>query len=247
MEEKTTEIQKLPTQKEKVRNLVVSQKAAFEVVNSNLDFNREAQFALQLLYNSEALQKCEPDSIANAVKNVALTGITLNPSLKLAYLVPRKGKCTLDISYMGLIEIAINSGVVTGMTAEVVHENDFFDFQLGTEKFIKHRPALFERGNMICAYAIATIAKSNNKEFLIMTKDQILKIRKASEASGSAYSPWNTWEESMWKKTVIRQLFKYLKKSFNDQLANVLHVIEENEMIDIGKEKNDPNQIFEIS
>ena len=53
----------------------------------------ELGFAMQIFQNSDALQICDPQSILNAVVNVARTSVTLNPVMRLAYLVPRKNKC----------------------------------------------------------------------------------------------------------------------------------------------------------
>ena len=67
---------------------------------------RELGFAAQIFEQNPSLQKCDPVSIINAVVNVARTSITLNPVLKLAYLIPRKNKCVLEFSYVGLIKIS---------------------------------------------------------------------------------------------------------------------------------------------
>ena len=48
---------------------------------------RELGFAYQVISDNEMLQRCDPLSIINAITNVARTSITLNPVMKLAYLV----------------------------------------------------------------------------------------------------------------------------------------------------------------
>src|SRR5690606_39362507 len=78
----------------------------------NLSFQKEANFALQIFQGNDYLTKMSPDSIKNAIVNVALTGLTLNPVMKFAYLVPRKGKFVLDVSYMGLAKILTDTGSV---------------------------------------------------------------------------------------------------------------------------------------
>ena len=64
---------------------------------------QELGFAYQFISDNELLQKCEPLSIINAITNIARTSITLNPVMRLAYLVPRGGKCVLDFSYICLL------------------------------------------------------------------------------------------------------------------------------------------------
>jgi len=88
--------------------LVFSAQKQFEASNEyKMNFNREAGFAIQILMNNPYLMKADPLSVKDAVVNIALTGLTLNPALKYAYLVPRKVKsdlkCILDISYIGMI------------------------------------------------------------------------------------------------------------------------------------------------
>ena len=91
---------------------------------------REVGFAVQILKGSEYLRKCTPASIRKSVKNVALTGITLNPAQGLAYLIPRKidkiQTCCLDFSYKGLCHVAVQSGAVYDIAAYVVYSEDEF-------------------------------------------------------------------------------------------------------------------------
>ena len=82
------------------------------------DLQRECNFAAQAMLNNPYLIQCAqqyPDHFVNALKNVVLTGMTLNPTLKLAYLVPYKGKVELQASYMGKKSFGVNTGLVLDM------------------------------------------------------------------------------------------------------------------------------------
>lgn len=61
-----------------------------------------------------------------AYRAAAGIGISLNPAQKLAYLVPRKGAICLDISYMGLMHIAQQSGAIKWCQSAIVRRNDQF-------------------------------------------------------------------------------------------------------------------------
>ena len=90
---------------------------------------KESQFAIQLFQNNDYLAKVafqNQTSIQNAIINVAAIGISLNPAQKLAYLVPRKGAICLDISYMGLMHIAQQSGAIKWCQSAIVRRNDQF-------------------------------------------------------------------------------------------------------------------------
>lgn len=238
--------QNLPVSAEetKAKLLVFSAQKQFEASNSlNMDFMREAGFAIQILQQNTFLQSCDPISVKNAIVNVALTGLTLNPALKMAYLVPRKGKCVLDPSYVGLIKVLTDSGAVKNIDAAVIYANDSFEFEKGTEPFIRHKPALANRGEMIGAYAIAYF-RDGGSQFEVLPKEDIDKIKGTSESYKNEktrnYSPWETWEDEMWKKTAIKRLYKLLPKTkFSENLIAALSVDFENEKNDLVQQKKD--------
>ena len=238
-----------------IKLLVFAAEKQFSASNEfKMNFNREAGFAIQILTNNPYLMKCDPDSVKHAVVNVALTGITLNPALKYAYLVPRKVKnelkCILDISYMGMIKILTDAGAVKNVDAGVIYQNDRYDFRRGSDPYLKHIPALSGRGEKIGAYAIAFL-RDGGFQFEILGREDIEKVRATSESykneEGRKYSPWETWEDEMWKKTVLKRLFKLLPKTnFSDQLIAAISHDYEAEMEDVNKPKEDKySGIFE--
>lgn len=243
----------LPVNQEEKRAkmLVFQAQKQFEVSNSlNMDFMREAGFAIQVLQQNTYLQTCDPTSIKNAIVNVALTGLTLNPALKMAYLVPRAGKCVFDPSYVGLVKVLTDFGAVKNVEAHVVHENDLFDYEFGTANFIKHKPANKDRGAMVCAYAIAYF-RDGGFQFDVLQKEDIEKIKVTSESYKNEktrkYSPWENWEAEMWKKTAVKRLYKMLPKTnFSDNLIAALSVENVNEVDDLIEVKKDSYaQIFD--
>lgn len=186
------------------------------VAQSNIDFDKEKSFAMQILNNSDYLFSAaqqNPESLINAVYNVALTGLTLNPVLKFAYLLPRKKKVILEPSYMGLIKILTDAGVVKSIRAYVVRKADLFSYELGTQPFIKHVPSAESGGEIIGAYAIAELAEGGT-QFEVMTRQEIDIIMNRSESvKAGTSSPWKSDYSEMARKTVIRRLYKYLPKT----------------------------------
>ena len=218
---------------------------SFEKANEyKMNFAREANFAIQILESNAYLMKANPVSIKNAIINIALTGLTLNPALKYAYLVPRNSKeglnIILDISYMGMIKLLTDAGAVKNIDAEVIYSGDKFDYRKGSEPYIKHSPALSNRGEKIGAYAIAYF-RDGGSQFEILGKEEIEKIRATSESykneKARPYSPWETWEDEMWKKSALKRLFKLLPKTkFSDKLIAAVSHDYNNEMDDLSKE-----------
>lgn len=196
---------------------------------TSLVFKKEQSFAIQSISNSKYLQGCSVASVLKSVMNVALTGLSLNPVLGYAYLIPRKGTAVLDVSYKGMIKILTDTRSVLKIEAHVVYENDGFDMQYGSDQQINHAPCLIgDRGAKIGAYAFASLADGVD-QFLFMRMDELEAVKNTSESKNSKYSPWQTFEDEMLKKTVVKRLYKMLPKTDRtEQLANVLEVDNQN-------------------
>lgn len=178
-------------------------------------FKREMEFAMQVFSGNEYLAKVaagNPLSTRSAVMNVSAIGITLNPAQKLAYLVPRKGKICLDISYIGLMHIAQQSGAIKWCQSAIVRKNDKFK-RVGIDRAPEHEFNEFataeERGEMVGVYCVV---KTDDGDYLTNTMRiaDVYAIRDRSEAYKSGKSsPWSTDEEQMILKTVVKQAAKY--------------------------------------
>lgn len=203
-------------------------------------FAKEVNFAAQLLMGSDYLLDCAikyPDNFIEAIKNIALTGLTLNPELRLAYLVPYKGKVKFQSSYMGKVDILIRAGVAKWFEANLVYANDTFTVTKGTNPEILHSPDYFakDRGELMGGYWVA-ILPNGQKAFDVMPKRRIDEIQAMSEAVKSGKtSPWDGNLEEMQRKTVLNWGFKFVPKT-NISPA-LLKVIEAESQLD--------NEVFE--
>lgn len=207
------------------------------VVKDEQIWTKELGFAIQIVRGSEFLQKCPPQSITNAVVNLALTGVTLNPALALAYLVPRDGKCCLDFSYRGLLKIGTDSGSIKSIQANVVYDFDEFDYEEGTDQRIHFKrnlnpPDDFKKDplkafwpHLVCVYSIATL-HDGSKDYMIMPKWRIEKIRDSSKAK-SDKAPWGQWPEEMTRKTVIKYHYKTLPQT--ERMSTAVAIVNEHE------------------
>lgn len=209
----------------------------FNDVNTyKMNFVKEAGFALQLLQGNDYLRKAaetNPIALEYALINLASIGISLNPALKESYLVPRGGKICLDISYMGLVKLATDTGSIVWVQAEIVKKNDEFTYN-GVGQAPTHKMNPFsERGEVVGVYAVA---KLSSGEFLstIMSKAECDAIRdKSSQAAKSG--PWQTFPEEMYKKTVVKRASKLWPKS--ERLDTAVEVLNQHEGIDFNNSK----------
>jgi recombination protein RecT len=215
-----------------IQDRVFSLEKEFNEVNSyKMNFLKEAQFALQLLKANEFLLKTatqDPASLEYAIINLASIGISLNPALKEAYLVPRGGKVCLDISYIGLTKLATDKGGVEWIQAEVVKKQDSFEYQ-GIGKAPLHKMNPFsDRGETIGVYCVARLPSGESLS-TIMSKQECDTIRdKCSKGSTS----WKDFYEEMLKKTVIKRASKLWPKS--ERVQKAAAVLDEHEGIDFN-------------
>jgi recombination protein RecT len=111
----------------------------------------------------------------------------------------------------GLRKKVRNSGEIKDWNAQVVHAKDAFEFELGDQPFIKHKPFMEgEPGPVVAAYSIAQF-KSGELSREVMTRVQIEKVRSASRSKDRG--PWVDWYEEMCRKTVARRHAKILPMS----------------------------------
>lgn len=171
----------------------------------------ESMFAVSLCRKMSALAQCNPNTIRDSVFEIVNMGLTLNPSLGQAYLVPFKGTCTTIVGYQGLCTLAYRSGIIKKIESGVVHQGDLFDYQLGDEGYITHKigPDTDEDDpNYIFVWVRIELATGG--VIRVVKNKKWVEKRKAVSKSANV---WNTWHVEMAKKTVLRNALKGVPKS----------------------------------
>lgn len=203
-----------------VHEIVNQQVTLFENANTTkvVEWQRESQFAIQALQANDFLANVARQNVAsiqNAVVNLAAVGITLNPAMKHAYLVPRKVNkvmaVCLDISYMGLMHIAQESGSIRWGQAVIVRANDDFKLTgLGSLPHHEYKP-FGDRGEIVGVFCTV---KTSDGDYLTecMSIDDVYNIRARSESYKKGHGPWISDPEEMIKKTVVKKAYKYWPK-----------------------------------
>jgi recombination protein RecT len=110
----------------------------------------------------------------------------------------------------GIMKLVRNSGEISTWSVQAVYEHDAFDFCLGDEEHITHKPALANRGKLIAVYSIVTM-KDGEKSREVMSVEDVNAIRARSRSGNSG--PWQTDYSEMAKKTVVRRHSKRLPLS----------------------------------
>lgn len=208
-------------------------------------FAREAAFAIQILNDNSYLAEVacgNPESLKQAVINVAAIGLSLSPIHKQAYLVPRKGRVCLDISYQGFKDLATSRGAILSTKAVLVCEKDEFEY-LGEFTQPRHKMDPFiNRGEIRGGYCIANLP-TGAVMVDFMSLGEIYNIRDRSEGY-KAYvdkkaktTVWVTDEREMIKKTLIRRAYKSWPKTIaREVLDRALSVVNETDGVDFQAE-----------
>jgi recombination protein RecT len=185
----------------------------------HMSADRLARIALTEVRRTPLLAKCTQQSFGGALMTCAQLGLEPGVTGE-AYLLPFKHtdkrtkavtyEVQLVIGYQGMAKLYWQSPLAKTLDAQTVHEGDDFDYEYGLEPKLKHRPAMSGRGAAIAYYAVATLT-SGGSAFVVLSRDDVEKIRKRSRAKDSG--PWQTDYDAMAKKTAVRQLFKLLPRS----------------------------------
>lgn len=196
--------------------------AMSQALPKHMDISRLTRLAMTTIRTTPALKDADVGSLLGAVMQAAQLG--LEPGLMgHCYLLPFNNKnkgikeVQFIIGYKGMIDLARRSGHIKSIYAHAVYSNDEFDYELGLESKLVHKPTMEpEKGEFIGAYAVAHF-KDGGYQFEFMSKADIEKRKGRSKAANSKFSPWTSDYEEMAKKTVVRHMWKYLPISVEVQ------------------------------
>ena len=209
MSEQKNEVKK-STPQTQVRKLIQSDavKAQIEKALPSLcKPDRFLRIAMTAITKNPKLAECTQTSLMSCLLDCASLGI--EPDGRRAHLIPYGNACTLILDYKGLIELVRRSGDVVKIHADIVCENDIFEYNFG--EIEKHEINFRgDRGTVYAVYAMAEM-KDGAKQCEVMTVADVEKIRQGSRGKNS--SPWTQHWNEMAKKTVFRRLAKWLPLS----------------------------------
>jgi recombination protein RecT len=201
-----------------------------------------SRVAITAYSKSTELQKCSAMSIVAGVIQASEMGLELTGPLGHAYLVPRWNsktkslEATFQIGYRGFIDLAHRSGRVKTFCAQVVYQNDTFDFQYGSDPKLHHKPTETTRGDVTHVYAVC-LQTNGGVDFEVFTLQDIVDhVTQYCPDADKAWSPWKTAWKEMAKKTVIRRLAKRVPLSV--EFARAADLDGQNETLPLGGDDN---------
>lgn len=154
-----------------------------------------------------ALLQCDRQSLFNAAMSAAVLGLEVDGVTGQAYLIPFKNRAQLVIGYKGYNTMAARSGIT--ITGAVVREGDEFDYELGSNGYVRHKPKLGNsKQRIIGAWACAT-SNARPAVHAVMGIDELMAVKDKSPGAKRSDSPWNDPSigfPAMCEKTVKRRL-----------------------------------------
>lgn len=185
----------------------------FEAVLGNImPVDRLTQTAIICVERNPKLLQCKRQTLFNACMTFAVLGLEIDGVTGQGYIIPFGDTAQPVIGYKGYTTLAARAGYT--ITGTVIREGDDYDYQLGTDAFIRHKPQLGAGANrrIIAAYATAT---SNNKPPIveILDIDELLAVKAKSPGAKKKDSPWNDPSigfPAMCAKTVKRRLARHM-------------------------------------
>lgn len=185
----------------------------------HMDADRMARIALTVLRQNPNLGYSTPESFMGALLTCAQLGLEPGAGGE-AYLVPYahkrgplagKTECQLIIGYQGLVKLFWQHPLAKHIDAQAVHERDEFDYAYGLDPFLRHKPALGDRGAVVAYYGVASLT-TGGSAFVVLSPEQVKALRQGKEGPSGQIADPMAWME---RKTVLRQLLKTLPKSTN--------------------------------
>lgn len=181
----------------------------------HMDADRIARLAITAIRKNSDLRLCTPVSFAGALLTTSALG--LEPEVNgESYLVPYREhgvwQCQLIVGYQGYAKLFYQSPVGSHLAAHPVYEADEFDFEYGTNQFVRHKPSRLsveDRGEVIYYYASARMT-TGSSHFEVLTADEVKNLRRGKVGPKGNIPDPQRWME---RKTVVRQVVKLLPKS----------------------------------
>ena len=200
-----------------------------------LKFESECLFARQqLMKNDRTLKAAEQNvgSLKSAILNVAAIGISLNPALAHAYLVPRNGAVCLDVSFRGLVKLATDSGAIKWAKPELVYEDEEFQWtSMASLPIHKLNPFGGKRAagtvdGLLGGYCVAQLSDGS----YMVDHMAMADIQKVWDTSKAKDGPWKAWPLEMIKKTLVKRASKSWPQSGGrERLDKAIEVLNEHE------------------
>lgn len=206
MKEKAAELHKF------INSRFSPQKLSKSLPNAGMSPERFLRMVLHAFSKNPKLYDCSTDSIYQCLSLSAQYGLPPTGPGGI-WLVPYGKECTPIVDYRGMLARVWRSGLVKDVDADVVREGDFFEWEKGSNKHLRHRRNGDNGRPLSHSYCFFRL-KTGGEHFDVLDAADIRKIRSMVRSNGG---PWVKWEERMWIKSAVRRACQTLPLSDDDR------------------------------
>jgi recombination protein RecT len=200
-----------------IKDIVLSVESELaKAIPRHMDSTRLIRCVLTQLRLNPKLAQCTWQSVVGAL--FAMGQVGLEPIGGQAYMVPFAGECVLIIGYQGYKELFYRHQLAVSLSMETVYEEDDFTYSYGTNPYLSHVPK-GKSETPTNHYALVQL-RGGGTSFVVWTHEKCIEHgKKYSKSFNSKTSPWQTYPNSMCRKTVLLQLSKRIPLSFEIRRA----------------------------
>jgi len=169
----------------------------------------------------DKLLRCVTQSIAESMLTLASLDLPLTKSLGYAALIPYGGICTVQLMYQGLGGLMYRTGTVASIQTGVVYEGDKFDYELGSEPWLKYKEGEGKRTDDKLTHAWCICHNKTGPQTIeVMDRAELNKVKKASKMpDGPA---WKGWFSQMCRKAPEKRIAKYMQTAVGGMAQTTL-------------------------
>ncbi|MFL5809216.1 MAG: recombinase RecT [Flavisolibacter sp.] len=215
---------------------------------------------MKLIQETKALQECSKLSLYGCFMDVAVSGLSFDPSFKHLYLVPFntnvgsrdkpkwEKRAQLQISGYGELLLRQKQGQIKYADNPVlVYDGDEFSF--GTRNgigFVDHISKLPRKSDKIIACYLRIVRIDGSVDFKVITEDDMARFRKFSKDADKSKA-WSDGIGGMWMAKCIKHAFRNYPKvrtgDFSELASATVDETAEAETVPEHPEMKVPDQI----
>lgn len=190
-----------------------------EVWNSPQMANSFMSSVISVANGNPQLRKAQPMSIIGAAMVAATMQLQVVPTLGQAYLIPYGSQCTLQVGYLGILQLCQRSGQFKKILAAPVHEGEYISGDEFDEDYVFDKKQ--RKSDKIIGYMAKFELLNGFSKVAYWDVDKVkAHATKFSQAFRAGYnSPWKSDFDSMAMKTVLKSILKFAPKSIEMQKA----------------------------
>ena len=161
------------------------------------------------VYSSDkTLQNSDPKTVIMEALKAATLKLPINKGLGYAWIVPYKGKATMQIGYKGYIQLAQRTGSYRYINADAVYEGETVTKDRLTGEVIISGTPTSEKA--VGYFAYIELLNGFQKTIFWTREEVDAHAKRFSQSYNAAVSPWKTDFDEMAIKTVLKApLSKY--------------------------------------